>query len=658
MSHYVTLFHFSCPLKVNIVNIGMANSRISKYLPDTAIDKIIQTSDNNFTNSGIGMKTNILHSWKEISAYLDRDVRTCHRWEDELGLPIHRIDEKSPRSKVFAYKSDIDSWLRERANNHQLERKSSIWMDRRAIGGLAIGFLLLAVLFAFLYFFQAPTVPELAEPTLVVMPLKNLDSSENEEYFSEGLTNEIKRSLSRLNKIRVIPGSELGPYQTDRPDVSIDGHKINPDYLVMGEIRHDENKIYLSISLIKADDNKNVWNASYESRPEDIFNVSQNISHEIHEQLNVKVEDDLFAQENSGASSDFSAYDNYLKGSFIQGRITEQNDDPWKLYHQGKYLVGRWTPESNEMAIKLFKQAIALDNNYARAFIGLARCYANYVNFSWDSGAEWLDAAESMLQKAQEISPGLPEYYAVLIKINLLREDFYNQSMSQVVFNLAKEAIEKYPNDPQLNVLAGYCYMNRFAETGDEKDFEMALKYSERCFVLHPSSLNNIKYAELLMLKKKFYTAIEICQWMEGFDPSLFSKFMLGEIYYYLGDLEKSEEIFQQFDVPLNFNIHALHYLAMIQAQKGQAEEAKRIIRDVEFLSPDEYRDLPFHFELASIFFGIGDEDSGYRFLDLLFNDEPTKNDKFIYSMYIDIDKNFDNYRNDIRFQNLIRGDH
>ena len=133
------------------------------------IDKNLSKSDNDLANLGFGMhKRDVLHSWKEISVYLDRDVRTCHRWEDELGLPIHRIDENSPRSKVFAYKSEIDEWLKEKTNNHKDETRSSIWTNRRVVAGLAFGFLLLALFFAWLYFFRSPAVPSLSEPTLTV----------------------------------------------------------------------------------------------------------------------------------------------------------------------------------------------------------------------------------------------------------------------------------------------------------------------------------------------------------------------------------------------------------------------------------------------------------------------------------------------------------
>jgi tetratricopeptide (TPR) repeat protein len=132
---------------------------------------------------------------------------------------------------------------------------------------------------------------------------------------------------------------------------------------------------------------------------------------------------------------------------------------------------------------------------------------------------------------------------------------------------------------------------------------------------------------------------------------------MLGKIYYYLGDLEKSKEIFLQFDLPLNFKIHSLYYLAMIEAQKGDVEEVGRILREIEIMKPEEYRDLQVQLEMASIFFGTGDEESGYRYLELLFNDGQTQRERFVYLKFTEIDRNFDNYRNETKFQNLFQGE-
>jgi len=531
----------------------MANSKMSSPIPGPLIDKAFSNGDNNpaFTGSYMN-ESDILHSWKDISTFLDRGVRTCIRWERELGLPVHRIDEESSRSKVFAYKSEIDQWLKERSNNKNNDARP-IWRNKGLIIGLTVGSFLLGLFFASLYFIKSTSVSSLSEPSITVLPFENINSSGYEEYFSEGITNEIEKSLIRLNRIKVIPASENNPHQSSSQELTLIDDKLKPDYLVRGKLRKDGDRVWININLVRMKDNENIWNEVYESDQKDIFSVKQNISQKIHENLGIDVDENLLVQSTGGNTQDYSAFDAYLKGNFILNRIVEQDDDPWKLYHQGKYYVEKYTQEGNELAISLFNQALEIDGNYALAYIGLAQCYVSYVNMELDSDIEWLNKAESLLKKAQQISPDLPEYYSTLIEINLLKEDCFNVSTSEVVFDLAERAIGKYPNHPQLNSITGYGYFVKFGEKGDEADFEKALDYKEKSFLLNPSSINNIKFAELLMLRKEFYKALEVCFFIEKSESSLLSKSMLGEIYYFSGDLDKSREIFLQLDFPLNF---------------------------------------------------------------------------------------------------------
>lgn len=634
----------------------MAISRMSVPVQPAAFDKNIINRDNNRALLGPEMKeSDVLQSWKDISKYLERDIRTCHRWERELGLPVHRVDEKSLRSKVFAYKSEIDQWLREKANNkHEVP---FVWKSKRLIIGLAFGLFILSASFASFFFFKRAPVSSSSEPTIAVFPFENHSSSEYEEYFSEGITNEIVSGLIRLNKIRVVPAVENDRYENTPESITEIAGALEADYLLFGEMEKKGDDIRINISLIRRKDNKNLWNQVYDSGQEEIFSVKEDICQKVHEKLGVGVDSASLLGSNLGETKDYRAYDTYLKGNYILGRIVEQDDDPWKLCHQGKYYLGRYTQENNELAISLFNQAIEIDSSYAFAYIGLAQCYAHYVNFEWDSDIEWLNKAEGLLKKAQKILPDSPEYYSTSIEIFLLRESCFNEDTGNAVFELANEGIEKYPNHPQLNSIIGHCYLSRFGEKDDEADFEKALEYKERSFLLNPSGVNNVKFAVLLMLKREFYNAVEVCKFIERSDPSLFSKSILGEIYYYSGDLERSREVFLQIDFPLDFKIYSLFYLAMIAAQKGESEEALRIVQKIETLMPEEFKVYEEELKLASVYFGLGNKEQGYEYLESFFNREQAIKERFINLKYTEIDRNFDMFRNEERFKEIIKGE-
>jgi len=597
----------------------------------------------------------ILNSWKEISYYLDRNVRTCQRWKIELSLPVHRIDKNSQHSKVFAYKSEIDQWLKEKAERKEI-KKTSFLQYRWSIISLISALGLLSVIFLFLFFTNRISFsPQPEYLSFAVLPFENLNPSLQNEYFSEGMTNEIINKMTIMNELKVIPAVSVSKYNNSSQDTRQIAEELSVDYILVGKIKKDGDKITIGVQLIRAKGYKNIWSEEFEDRLENIFFIQENICRKIHKKLNLNIDQNLSLLANTGRTNDYLAYDNYLKGNYVLNRLNEDNDDPWKLYHQGKFYWGKWTPEGNKLAINLFSQAIEIDRNFALAYIGLAHCYANYVNFVWDFDIKWMNKAEELLKKAQAISPNLPEYYSTLTEVYLLKELYFNKNLKALAFELAEEGTKKFPNNAQLNSILGYCYFMKFGEEGNEADFKKALEYKEKSFWLNPYGINNLVYTELLMLNKEFYKAIDICNIVEKQDYSLMSKFRLGEIYYYLGDLETSKAIFQQFDVaPLDLKISSLFYIGMIHSQRGEGEKALKIIDDISLISPQE---LVFNDDLwlASVYLGIGKKELGCELLKDFFNKTRNINMRFVWLKYIDIDRNFDRVRAEEEFIRIAK---
>ncbi|MFB0566774.1 MAG: hypothetical protein ACETWK_13985 [Candidatus Aminicenantaceae bacterium] len=591
----------------------------------------------------------ILDSWKAISQYLDRDIRTCYRWEKEFHLPIYRIDSESSRSKVFAYKSEIDQWLRERANYKELNKKSLL-ENRWIVTGLISVLIISLVILSFLYFFSTREIKHYSgNLSIAVLPFKSLNSAEYDEYVSEGITSEIINNLAMNNSLKVIPRDSVNKYKNTIKNPKQIGKELKVNYILKGEIEKQNNKIKVTSQFIRTKDEANIWDAEFDEPFKNITYIEEYICLKICKILNL-AKINPFKNPQS-----YEAYDSYLKGNYVLNRLLEENDDPWKLYHQGRYYWGECTPESNELAINLFSQVIKIDSNYALAYIGLAHCYTNFVNFNWDFDLKWVNKAEDLIKKAQQLSPNLPEYYSTLVEIYLLKDICFNKDTKNIAFELAQEGIKKYPNHPQLNSIVGYCNLLRFGEEGDKSYFGKALEYKEKSFLLNPYSLSNIVYAELLMINKEFYKAIEVCNLIKKHDSSLLVNFLLGEIYYYFQDLEKSKSIFQQFTTPLEYKMGSLLYLGMIASQKGETEETQRIIQEINLLSSGEYISFSKNLKLASIYMAIGKSELGYRHLNLFFKNIRAKKMLYVYHKYIDVDKNFDKFKNEERFKKIIK---
>ncbi len=522
----------------------------------------------------------ILDSWKAIADYLNRKIRTCYRWEKELGLPVYQIDNDSSRSKVFAYKSEIDQWLKKRTK--AVKKKSSL-KNSLIILRVISAFAILIIIFLGAYILFKKSSSNISKnKSIAVLPFENSNFSEYEQYFPEGLYNEIVKSLSRLNNLKIISPASFTHGDEVFKNLNEIGEKLNVDHVLKGKLEKKVNNIMISVQLIRIKDNKTIWILESEERLENTYSKLEDICLEIHKKLNSDTEAGPFLFFKARKNPDYAAFDYYLKGNHILNKSNPDSKDPWKLLNRGKYYQGMWTQKGNELAIELFINAIEIDENLAEGYAGLARCYANYVNFNWDYDPKWLNKAEKLLQKSHTIIPEFPEYYATLIQVYLLKYFCFDENSMKKAFDLAQEAIKKYPGYSRINALVGHCYYYYFGEYGDESYLYKALEYKEESFLINPFSLNNISYAQLLVLIGEFDKALIVCNNSKTSESSLMANFLEGEIYYYLGDLIMSEEIFHTFENTLEYKIGSLYYLGMIASQRRDNDEVERIVQKIK----------------------------------------------------------------------------
>ena len=601
----------------------------------------------------------ILDSWKDISEYLDRDTRTCARWEKELGLPVYRFDKDSPRSKVFAYKSEIDEWLKEKTNHNEIRNKSLL-KKRWRIVGLVSAVVILITVSASIYIANGKfSSANLENLSIAVLPTESHNFSAHEQYIPEGINEEIIDTLSRIDNLRVIPTSSRVIKDNSDEHLKNITEKFGVSHLLKTKIEKNDNKLKICAQLVRAKNDKVIWDLESQDRLGKIFSLKEDICLKLHKKLNSNNEIMSALSLNNAEAQNNGAYENYLKGNHILNKSNSENDDQWKLYIQGKYYQEKWTKESNDWAISFFSKAIELDENFAKAYVRLARCYLNYLNFNWDYDEKWLSKAEELLTKASSIQkessvyPECSEYYSTLILVYLIKYLFFDENTKEKAFELVQQAIKKYPGCPLLRSQLGFYHYLQFGENGNEFDFNKSLEHNEESYYLRPYHINNIIYAELLMLNEEYHRALMAC---DGIQRDIMADFRKGEIYYYLGDLDSSEAVFLQFENGNNFNfcIGSLFYLGMIAAQREDTSEVERIINKISVIAPKEFHFFEAQLKLASIYMGIGKKELGYDCLEAFFSKEKTEKTRYISLKYMEIDKNFDNYREEEKFKNLI----
>ncbi len=295
----------------------------------------------------VGSAADRLDSWKEIAVYLRRGARTLQRWEREQGLPIHRL-RHDQGSTVFAYKSELDAWMARQATLCQSSESAD----------LEIG------------------------PSIAVLPFADISREKDQEYFCEGMAEEIINALSRIKGLRVASRTSAFQFGSAGDSREI-GRRLRVATLLEGSVRKAEDRLRIGVQLTDAESGYQLWAARYDREMSDVFAIQEEIAQNIVETLKVTL-----TPEESGAlqiapTRDARAYDYYLRGR--------------KFY----YLYNR---RDIEFAIQVFTRAIEIDPSFVLAHAGLADCWT-YTWYNIERSDRARREADTASHRAVELDP-------------------------------------------------------------------------------------------------------------------------------------------------------------------------------------------------------------------------------------------------------------
>jgi len=265
-----------------------------------------------------------LDSWKEIAAYLKRGARTVQRWDREEGLPVHRL-QHDQGSTVYAYKTELEKW----------------WNSRQARAE------------------AQPATLRGSAASVAVLPFADMSQEKDQEYFCEGVAEEIISALSRLNGLRVASRTSSFQFKAAGLDSREIGCRLGVASLLEGSVRRAAGRLRVAVHLTNTETGYQLWAASYERDMSDIFAIQDEIARSVAEALWVTLTPEERSALRRTPTSDFRAYDYYLRGR--------------KFYFH-------YSRRDIEFALQLFAKAAELDPAYALAHAGLADCWA-YLYF-------------------------------------------------------------------------------------------------------------------------------------------------------------------------------------------------------------------------------------------------------------------------------------
>ncbi len=412
------------------------------------------------------------------------------------------------------------------------------------------------------------------KPSIVVLPFVNMSNDPDQEYFSDGMAEEIIGVLVKLEGLKVISRTSAFFFKGKDVNLRTIGKELNVEHVLEGSVRKAGKKIRITAQLIKVSDDTHLWSENYDRELEDVFTIQDEISQAVVKNLKVR----LLDIKNRPLVKDYT-----------------KNTEAYELFLKGKYFFSNTV--DYEKAVEYMEKAIKVDPDYAPAYVQLVQIHGM-------SGALLglpPDKAmlEELLNKAYLIDDSYGFIHAYMGRNKINEYDWQGAKQSFL------RAIELSPGDSRIY----HEYSHYLAATNQRNE---ALKAAKRAFELDPlSSLLRSNYVWFLALNHEFDKAIKISKESLTFDPNNSGTiYNLGFTYGYNGMYEDAVSILKNRETfP-----YLKSYLGYIYGQMGNTKEAEKILLDFLDRSENSYFSP---YMIAMVYSGLRDYDKVFEWLDL-----------------------------------------
>jgi len=497
-----------------------------------------------------------LDSWKEIAAYLRRDVRTVQRWEARNGLPVHRHTPEPAKGRpVHAYRSELDQWL------HAPARPA----DDAGAGTAA---------------------PAVSAGRLLVLPFVNLTGDAGEEYLSDALTDEVITALAAVSPdaLAVIARTTAMHYKGTRKDLATIARQVGVDYVVEGAMRHDRGGIAVNIQLIRVPDQVHLSAKQFTVGPDDVFGLPRAIARFICQHLGLL----------SGGSDRTPR----------QERPPTDDLEAYTLYRQGRYHWAQGTAGGFATATACFERAIARDPGFAMAYDALAEMYW-YAGFLGLAPAAALTARGLFYaMRALDVDDGMAETHAL---VGLYRKEFdFNWT------DVKRQMDRAVQLDPRSPVVKLRRAMGWLLPQGRLKE---AIVSIEEALETDPLALfMRAWYGCMLWLDRQYDRAVEQGRLIIDIEPANFlGHWQLGLCLRDRGDFDESVAAHQRAMERSGDSLLIAGWLGLALGQAGRSAEARRVLDQLRTASHRGAYVPPTSFAWTHL--GLGDVDEALVWL-------------------------------------------
>ena len=456
--------------------------------------------------------------------------------------------------------------------------------------------------------------PASAIHSLAVLPLESLSNDTSQDYFADGMTDELISDLGQISALRVISRTSVMAYKHARKPLPEIAHELNVDAIVEGTVLRSGDQVRITAQLIDAVADKHLWSQSYEGELKDTLALQNQVARAIADQIRINLNPQEQAALKSAKVVNPEAYQSYLKG---------------------RYFWNKRTPDSLKVALAYFNQAIDEDSNYAQAYSGLADTYALLGDWQYAvmTPKEALPKAKIAATKALELDNTLSEAHNSLA--------FCFDAFDWDLESAGKEfqrAIELNPG----YATAHHWHAWHLSLLGR---YDEAIEEMKKAKNLDPLSLIiNADLAELLVIAHFSDESIIQSRKTIEMDPNFaLAHNQLAQAYLQkhmnreaIAELQKAVELSGSSPT-------CVANLARAYAASGKTSEAIKLLGDLKKHSNRSYSDAS---EIAVIYAALGDKDQAMRWLEIGYAER--------FNPGVLLRPGFDPLRSDPRFQDLV----
>lgn len=533
---------------------------------------------------------------------------------------------------------------------HSPEKRQALKTGEIVFYSLMIG--IAAFILVKINLFSTDEEVEPVEKSIAVLPFQNFSDSKDDEYFSDGITEDIITQLSKIHTLNVISRTSVMKYKETKKSIREISKELGVESILEGSVRRSGDRVRIVSQLIDAQNDKHLWAETYDRKLTDIFEIQSEVAEKIAGALAVNLTKKEKDRLQKKYTDNINAYTYYLKGREYYKKLTF---------------------EDNETAIKFYKKALNEDPDYTLAYTGLGEAYAQKFRI-FGMGDEYYDSSKIMSETAMELDADIAEPYLAL---GLTM--YYKGKISAALIQYLKAADINPNAEVTSSIGQVYNLLGNYSE---------AIPWLKQSIILDPSgwmgyrNLGQVYYAlgkydeaeknyfkvlelmpghnyvlsdltRLYIVQKKFNRADSLLQSFLKKNPdNARALYCLGELNLFSGKPDESKKYFQ-----MTVDITSLQYGPAVEYgyflwKAGKEKEASEIFsllieeNEMEIKSGMENHNYPY--ELARVYSIEGNVDKAIANLKLAISYG------WKYYLYTEADPLMENIRNDSRFTRLM----